>query len=133
LVGLIRSPNTALPYGAKWNVYEMLRHCALWEEMLLGRKHYPQSFIGRLFGKIALKSMLKDEPIKRNLPGLPAFTVKGTGDIAAAKAEWIALINAHDQQADSGFIHPFFGKVTAEQAGCMAYKHSDHHLKQFNS
>jgi hypothetical protein len=29
-------------------------------------------------------------------------------------------------------VHPFFGKLTAEQAGRIAYKRIDHHLSQFN-
>lgn len=121
---------------AKWgkmNVYQMLKHCTLWEEMLLGKKEYKQSFLGRLFGKIALKDMLKDEPMKPNLPTVPSFKVSGNGDVAAAKAEWIELMREHGRRNSSGFVHPFFGKLTAEQAGQMAYKHIDHHLRQFES
>jgi hypothetical protein len=29
-------------------------------------------------------------------------------------------------------FHTFFGKITKEQAGQLAYKHADHHLRQFN-
>lgn len=117
----------------KMNVYQMLKHCTLWEEMLLGKKQYRQSFLGRLFGKMALKDMLKDEPLKPNLPTVPGFKIGGNGDIAAAKAEWISLIGEHAQQKSTGFVHPFFGKLTAEQGGRIAYKHIDHHLRQFNS
>ncbi|HJW15878.1 MAG TPA: DUF1569 domain-containing protein [Flavisolibacter sp.] len=121
---------------AKWgkmNVYQMIKHCTLWEEMLLGKKQYHQSLLGRLFGKIALKNMLKDEPIKPNLPTVPSFKITGNGDVATAKAAWIALIAEHGKQKNAGFVHPFFGKLTAEQAGSIAYKHIDHHLRQFNS
>jgi hypothetical protein len=115
------------------NVYQMLRHCTLWEEMLLGKKLYRQSLLGRLFGKMVLRTMLKDEPMKPNLPTVPSFKISGNGDVAAAKSEWINLISEHELQQSSGFVHPFFGKLTAEQAGRMAYKHIDHHLRQFNS
>jgi hypothetical protein len=115
------------------NVYQMLKHCTLWEEMLLGKKQYRQSFLGRLFGKMALKDMLKDEPMKPNLPTVPSFKVSGNGDVNAVKAEWIGLIEEHALKESAGFVHPFFGKLTADQAGCMAYKHIDHHLRQFNS
>jgi hypothetical protein len=123
--------NSKAQWG-KMNVYEMLKHCTQWEEMLLGKKQHKQSFLGRLFGKIALKDMMKDEPIKPNLPTVPSFKIRGTGDVAAAKAEWIDLMGKHGLQENKGFVHPFFGKLTAEQAGCMAYKHIDHHLRQFN-
>ena len=134
LIGRIQllHENSTASWG-KMNVYQMLKHCALWEEMLLGKKQYRQSFPGRLFGKIALKNMLKDEPMKPNLPTVPSFKITGNGDVAAAKAEWINLMKEHERQKSSGFVHPFFGKLTADQAGRMAYKHIDHHLRQFNS
>lgn len=119
---------------AKWGVmtvYQMIKHCAMWEEMLLGKTKYKQSFLGRLVGKFALKDMMKDEPVKHNLPTVPSFKMTGNGDVAIAKAEWIALINEHSNQGNTGFMHPFFGQLTAEQAGCMDYKHVDHHLRQF--
>ena len=124
--------NSSRQWG-KMNVYQMLKHCTLWEEMLLGKKHYRQSFFGRLFGKIALKDILKDKPMKPGLPTVPSFKTSGNGDVVAAKAEWIQLMAQHALQNNSGFVHPFFGKLTAEQAGQIAYKHSDHHLRQFNS
>jgi hypothetical protein len=134
LIGRINSLNeNSSPQWGKMNVYQMLKHCILWEEMLLGKKQYRQSFLGRLFGKIALKSMLKDEPIKPNLPTVPAFKISTNGDVASAKAEWIGLLEEHARQKNAGFVHPFFGQLTAEQAGRIAFKHIDHHLRQFNS
>lgn len=125
--------NNSTAQWGKMNVYQMLKHCTLWEEMLLGKKQYRQSFLGRLFGKVALKDMLKDKPMKPNLPTVPSFKTSGNGDVAAAKAEWIDLIAQHGLQQNSGFVHPFFGKLTPEHAGRIAYKHIDHHLRQFNS
>jgi len=84
-----------------------------------------------LVGKLALKDMLKDEPARRNLPTVPGFKMSGEGDVAAEKLKLTELIKAHTQYADKGFLHPFFGTLTPEQAGLMAYKHADHHLRQF--
>ena len=117
----------------KMNVYQMIKHCIQWEEMLLDKTIYKQTFLGRLFGKFALKDMLKDAPVKRNLPTVPSFKVTDSGDVASAKAEWLKLIAEHDVKQSNGFVHPFFGKLTADQAGRMAYKHINHHLQQFNS
>ncbi len=124
--------NSTAQWG-KMNVYQMLKHCTLWEEMLLGKKQYRQSFLGRLFGKIALRNILKDGPMKPNLPTVPSFKISGNGDVAAAKSKWIDLIKEHSLQNSSGIVHPFFGKLTAEQAGRIAYKHIDHHLRQFKN
>jgi hypothetical protein len=122
---------------AKWgqmNVYQMLRHCTLWEEMIAGKKKYKRVFIGRIFGKIALKEVLKDEkPLRRNTPTLPEFRIKGNGDFSAERIKWITQMEEYDHFSNFDFVHPFFGKMTKEQIGYMAYKHTDHHLRQFNS
>jgi len=38
----------------KMTVYQMVKHCALWEEMLSGEKKVKRMFLGRLFGKAAI-------------------------------------------------------------------------------
>lgn len=111
----------------------MLKHCRMWEEMAQGKTVYKQVFLGRIFGMVALKSMLKDEPVKRNMPTMPDFKMSGDGDVEAEKARLIDLLQEYSQAPLTGFMHPFFGKLSADEAGRLAYKHSDHHLKQFNS
>jgi hypothetical protein len=73
--------------------------------------------------------MLKDEPVKRNLPTVPSFKITGNGDVAAVKKEWLDLLEQYTDRQPEGLMHPFFGRLTAEQAGRMAYKHTDHHLR----
>ena len=120
------------PQWGKMNVYQMIKHCTKWEDMLLGKTIYKQSLLGRIVGKFALKDMMKDEPVKPNLPTVPSFKISGNGDAAAAKAEWLTLLAEYNDRKPAGFVHPFFGQLTAEQAGQMAYKHINHHLRQFN-
>jgi uncharacterized protein DUF1569 len=119
----------------KMNVSQMLKHCRLWEEWVLGRVHYKRQFIGRIFGRMALKGILKDDkPMMRNALSYPAFIIKDNSiDFASERAKWIALIEAHARISNPGFVHTFFGKMTEEQIGYLAYKHYDHHLRQFNS
>jgi hypothetical protein len=125
--------NSAAEWG-KMNIYQMLKHCTLAEEMYLGKKKYKRVFLGRLLGKMALKNLLKDErPMSRNAPTSPAFKVSETnGDILAEKKKWIALIEEYAHYSNSDFTHWFFGKMTKEQIGYFVYKHTDHHLRQFN-
>lgn len=123
--------NSKAQWG-KMNVSQMLRHCTQWDEMALGKKKYKQSFIGKLFGKTALKAMLKDEPMKKNLPTVPSFKIKENSDVAEEKKKWIQLLKEYQHFSNHGFIHPFFGAMTKEHTGYVVYKHSDHHLKQFN-
>jgi hypothetical protein len=119
----------------KMNVYQALKHCRLWDEWILSGKVNRQAFIGRLFGKMALKKIMKnDGPLTKNMPTLPQLKItETTGDISAEKKKWTALIGDYAHFSNPEFIHPFFGKMTREQVGQMAYKHADHHLRQFNA
>jgi hypothetical protein len=121
----------------KMNVYQMLRHCTLWEEWIQGppRRAYRQTFIGRLFGKAALKEVTRDDrPLTRNMPTTKELHVSELhGDVAAEKRRWIALVEGYDHYSNPDFIHTFFGRMTREQIGQLAYKHTDHHLRQFGA
>lgn len=126
--------NSTRQWG-KMNVGQMLEHCVRAEESYLGKVHYRRVFMGYLFGKIALKNMLKDDsPVKRNMPTKPEFVVTGTYDnIEEGKKRWIKLIEEYGQCMKPIFVHFFFGPMTKEQLGYFVYKHADHHLRQFNS
>ena len=91
-IGALNESCTA--QGGKMNVRQMLRHCILCEEMFLGKKKYKRLFIGRIFGKIGLKNMLKDEkPFGRNAPTGTAFrNLTPSGDLTLEKEKWISLI-----------------------------------------
>jgi Protein of unknown function (DUF1569) len=121
------------PQWGRMTVYQMIKHCRLWEEMISGKRKYKQAFIGRLFGKLALKSLLKDDsPLRRNTPTIPQLRIKDEGDISPEKTKWIALIQENANYSNPFFVHPFFGKMTKDQIGYLDYKHTDHHLRQFN-
>jgi hypothetical protein len=126
--------NSTAQWG-KMNIYQMLKHCTLWEEMLSGKIKCKRSFPGRLFGKMALKNFLKDEkPMMRNALTSPELKVKESkGSVSSERTKWIALIEENAHFSNPYFMHPFFGKMTKEQTGYLAYKHIDHHLRQFNS
>jgi predicted P-loop ATPase len=117
----------------KMNVSQMVKHCAQFDEMALGKTKYKQSLLGKLFGKVALKDVMKNQPMKKNLPTVPSFVIRETGNLAEEKKKWLALLDEYDHFNNDGFIHPFFGTMTRENTGHIAYKHADHHLRQFNS
>ena len=123
--------NSTAQWG-KMNVSQMMKHCTKWDEMALGKQKYKQSFIGKLFGKMALKDMLKDEPIKKGLPTVPSFKIKEHVAFNEERAKWIKLLDEYGNFSNDGFIHPFFGTMTKEHTGYIVYKHIDHHLRQFN-
>lgn len=119
----------------KMNVFQMLKHNTYWNGWILGEDNqtYKQTFLGKIFGKIALNKMIKDEqPFDKNIPTSVPFKVKETnGDFEAEKLKWISLTEAYENYNNTDFIHDFFGKMTKEQIGILVYKHSDHHLRQF--
>ena len=122
--------------AARWGemtVSQMLRHCVLFEEMMQGKKKYKRVFMGRLFGKIALQRLIKDDsPLPRGLPTAPGFKVTGTGiDFAASRSAWMALVDDYGAVPGDWFTHLFFGRMTRDQVGHLTYKHIDHHLRQF--
>jgi hypothetical protein len=125
------SENSKAQWG-KMNIGQMMRHCARWDEMAQGKTKYRQSFIGKLFGRRALKDMMKDEPAKKNLPTVPSFKIREQVDVPAERKKWLRLMDEYAHLSGEGFMHPFFGLMTREQTGYMVYKHADHHLRQFN-
>ncbi|PRD47599.1 hypothetical protein [Sphingobacterium haloxyli] len=123
------------PEWGKMNLIQMLKHNTYWNRWILGKDNhsYKQVFLGKLFGKIALKRMIKNgKPFDKNIPTSDQFKVKeSTGDIESEKADWILLINEYETFSHPEFIHDFFGKMTNEHIGILVYKHTDHHLRQF--
>src|SRR4051794_19817269 len=83
------------PRWGKMNVSQMIKHCSQWEEMALGHKKFKRMFLGYLFGKIALKDMMKDEAMKPNLPTVPSFRITDSGDVDAEREKWISLLREY--------------------------------------
>lgn len=132
-IEVISRINTFTPaHPAQWgkmNVVQMVKHCILCKELYLGKLKVNRSFLGRM----ALRKVLQDEsPIKQHEPTASCFTIQQTeGDLENEKSGWNALINGYARYNSSYFIHWFFGKMTKEQAGQFAYKHTGHHRCQF--
>lgn len=125
------NPDSKALWG-KMNAYQMLRHCNLSEQMYQGRAKYPRLFIGRLFGPMVLKGILKnEEAMKQNQPTHPSFKIKGTGNFEDEKELWIDNLRNYASCSHLDFVHPFFGAMTHQQVGNYVYKHTDHHLRQF--
>ena len=133
-----RIESLSTDHQAQWgkmSPWQMVRHCIKSERMFQGEKAYKRTFVGRLFGKMALKGILKDEsPMDRNQPTHPEFKITGDGDLTVAKETWHDLVRSYASlPAESfvDFVHPFFGKMTYDEIGKYVYKHTDHHLRQF--
>ncbi|MGS2760632.1 DUF1569 domain-containing protein [Sinomicrobium sp. M5D2P9] len=128
------TPESKAQWG-KMNVYQMTRHCTIWDEWIQGKNNvvYKQDLLGRIFGKMALKSNVKnDKPLKRGMPAGKGFIIKEKeGDVEKQKKIWAGLVSEYAHFNNPRFIHDFFGKMSEEQIGIFVYKHTDHHLRQF--
>lgn len=130
------TPDSKGQWG-KMNAYQMLKHCTLWDEWIQGtnRPVYRQEFLGWLFSKMASRKFFKDDrPFTKNVPAGNALVVKEpSGDFEQQKQLLTEYLQNYVNYSNPRFIHDFFGRMTEEQIGIMAYKHYDHHLRQFGA
>jgi hypothetical protein len=131
-VNLLNENSIAL--WGKMNVYQMVKHCILCDEMYLGKVVYKRHLFGFLFGKMKLHQLLKDDkPKEHNSPTKSNFkNLQANSNLEQDKATWIKLINEYEHFTNTNFVHWFYGKMTKDQVGISVYKHIDHHLRQFN-
>lgn len=125
----------AQPVWGKMNVYQMTKHNTFWNKWVLGDQEteYKQEWLGKLFGRLALKANTKnDQHIGKKMPAGKQFIIhEKSGNFQTEIELWIEQMKAYEQFSNDRFIHDFFGKMTKEQIGIFAYKHNDHHLRQF--
>jgi hypothetical protein len=123
---------------AQWGIMtvaQMARHCALSEDYYNGNINVKRSFLGRIFGKLAIAGVLKDENagFKKNSPTPPQLKVNDADlNLKVEKENWKKLIIRYGDFQQDHFIHWFFGNMTKKQLGEFIYKHCDHHLRQFD-
>lgn len=122
------------PLWGKMNAGQMLQHCQIPLKVAFGEMKLKRGLIGFLFGGIAKKQLLKEEPFKPNLPTAPEFIVKNDPAFDEAKTKLIELVKKFSSGGPSKLTqdpHPFFGKLNTEEWDKLQWKHLDHHLRQF--
>jgi hypothetical protein len=119
---------------------QTLAHCTSGMLMAMGaitskRAAFPGNVIGRL---IKPRVLGDDKPIRRNAPSAPELFPADPMQ-CDFEQEREGLIAAIDRFADegaaccSGHPHPFFGRLKPQEWAILAYKHIDHHLRQFGA
>ena len=137
VIGRIKSLtiNSKAQWG-KMNVLQMIDHMNIWNDWVFGRNELPhnQGILGMLIGRWMLKKDTKDDtPMAKGMPAGKGFThAVVNNSIEALKEKWIRQIQEYEDYTDPHFMHDFYGKMSREQLGVLAYKHADHHLRQFN-
>jgi hypothetical protein len=131
-IGRLSESDQAL--WGRMNVSQMVRHCVLWQEWVLNNKPMQRVLLGRLIGGMALKKEMESELMRKNNPSSVELIVTDNSiDLVREREALAGLVREYGtyRYPADGFIHPFFGKMTMEQIGRFAYKHLDHHLRQF--
>jgi hypothetical protein len=120
----------------KMNAAQMLAHCSAWMEMAAGLKSPPRNFVGRIFGKMAKKSVLGEKPIGRNMPSEKSLIMQGERNFAAEQQcllDWVDRFSTGGPEQCTTHPHCFFGSMSPNEWAILGYKHLDHHLRQFNA
>jgi Protein of unknown function (DUF1569) len=123
----------AKPLWGKMNVSQMLAHLQPTMLVSFGELKLKRGLMGFLFGKVAKKKIVNEQPFKQNIPTLKEFKVAGK-DFEAEKNKLLFYVDRVKTEGPKIFTskpHPFFGKLTAEEWNMLQWKHLDHHLRQF--
>ena len=123
------------PQWGKMDINQMIDHMNIWNSWVLGKNElsHKQNFLGKLMGKWMLKKDTKDDtPMAKGIPAGKEFVSKEVNEnIVELKDKWVSLVRDYEDFTEPYFLHDFYGKMTREQLGIFAYKHADHHLRQF--
>lgn len=114
---------------------QMLAHCSKVLEVAL--KHYEkQLFIGKLFGKFAVKGILKNKTeMKRGIKSSKILFEEFPRSFEEEKERLTSNLKKFHEKGSAFFenkLHPFFGRLTSSEWSELTYKHLNHHLSQFS-
>lgn len=119
----------------KMDAAQAMAHCAAGMEMAVGDTHFPQTVMGKLFGRVIKPMVLRnDSPMRRNSPTVEGMIVADERDLVDERERLCVLIDRFVKGGRAGctkYPHPFFGRLTPDEWAILAYKHLDHHLRQF--
>ncbi len=129
----------ALPVDAsarwgKMTASQMMAHCGVPILMHFGRVKATRSFIGRLFGRIAKKSLLGSAPFRHSLPTDKRFLINHAPNFAIERDKLVEAVKLFVSPGRAGLSsepHPFFGPMSFDEIEILQRKHLNHHLGQF--
>ena len=120
----------------KMTVAQMLAHCAETFEVALNHKEVKPSFMSFTIGPIFKFFYLDENPMKKHAPTTPQFKIQHNPNFEQEKNRLKSLIlefYSGDETKITKNRHAFFGKLTPKEWARGMYKHTNHHLSQFES
>lgn len=118
----------------KWgtmNATQMLAHCASQLRLCWGEIEVPSK--KSVFGLFPLNvTMIWVMPWPKGAPTLPEMICADAENWEKENADLAAQIERFPEKiAANKAPHPIFGKLSERTVGRLAYRHLDHHLRQF--
>jgi len=127
------TPESPRQWG-KMDVSQMLAHLQQPLEVALGIRTIKGSFFMNLILPLFKKTLWDEKPWKKGLPTDATYITTGElKEFVAEKAKLLELISRFQEKDVNLEKHPVFGRMNKEQWSKSAWKHIDHHLKQFGA
>ncbi len=122
------------PRWGEMNATEMLLHCNICNRQILEEERGDEkTAVGQYLLRIL--ALYIAPHFKKGVKSEPRNITKGLIDSASfneQKDEFVRLIKQFPlQEKEFTLTHPAFGNISTNEWGIAAYKHMDHHLRQF--
>lgn len=129
-------PDAARLWG-RMTAAQAMAHCASAMEMASGDLRPRRVLLGRILGPLVKAKVLADDaPFGRNSPTAKELKSGPEVDFSVERARLAALVERFARAGPAGCSphpHPFFGRLSPQEWAVLAYKHLDHHLRQFGA
>lgn len=127
------TPESPRQWG-KMDVAQMLAHLQQPLQVALGHRTIKGTFFFNLIMPLFKKTLWDEKPWKKGLPTDATYIMTGEPkDFNAEKTKLLELVRQFNETDITKERHPVFGHMTIEQWSKSAWKHIDHHLKQFGA
>lgn len=115
------------------NATQMLAHCSSQLRLCWGELQGESK--KTLYGRWPINwAMIYVVPWPKGVPTLPALIHPDADNWEAEKADLLALVEKFPKViGEASLPHPIFGKLSTRTWGRLAWRHLDHHLRQFGA
>lgn len=120
------------PEWGKMSVGQMLAHCAEVTEVYNGKPLEGTPFYVKLMKGLIRKVVVAPKAFQKKLASHPQYIHTESRDFETEKVRLLSALEkfkAEEQQPNPK--HALLGTLTNEEKGWSAWKHLDHHLRQF--
>jgi hypothetical protein len=130
-----RAHNLTPAHTAKWGKFSvagMMAHLNDATRMALGELDVPAKAPPFLRYAPVRYLLIHVLPMPKSAPTAPALLVRtSSADLAQEQQAFAVLLEKLGGASALAPSHPAFGPMTRRDWGALAYKHTDHHLRQF--